>query len=143
MSTYPLSAYHFIVDWGSSSAGFTEVSGLSIENEVIEYREGNSPSSNFIKMPGLQKFSNIILKRGKIKGNNDFFNWINTIKNNTVERRNIVISMLDENHAPIRVWKVKNAWPCKFVSSDLKADGNEAAIETLELTHEGLVIENV
>ena len=40
------------------------------------------------------------------------------------------------------VWKVKNAWPTKVTSTDLKADGNEMAIETIELAHEGLTMQN-
>ena len=143
MGTYPSSAYHFKVDWGGSSVGFTEVSGLTIENEVVEYHDGSMPNSSAIKMPGIRKFTNITLKRGIVKGDNDFFNWMNTIQHNAVERRDVVISLLNENHQPIRVWKVKNAWPCKLESPDLKASGNEVAIETLELAHEGLSIESV
>jgi phage tail-like protein len=143
MGTYPLPAYHFTVEWGGTRTGFTEVSGLSIENEVIEYREGGSPEYSTIKMPGLRKYSNIILKRGIVKNDNDFFNWMNTINSNQVERRDVVISLLNENHEPIRVWKVRNAWPCKIYSPDLKANGNEVAIETIELAHEGLSIESV
>lgn len=141
MGKYPLPVSHFMVDWGGNSIGFTEVSGLSKEIEVIEYREGNSPEYLSSKMPGLVKHPNITLKRGITKGDNDFYNWINSISLNQVERRNIRISLLNEVHEPVRVWLVKNAWPCKISSSDLKADGSEVAIETLELTHEGFTIE--
>ena len=60
-----------------------------------------------------------------------------------VERRDLTVSLLNENHEPVIVWKVKNAWPVKLQSADLKSDANEVAIETLELAHEGLVIEAV
>jgi phage tail-like protein len=143
MGNYPLPAYHFTVEWGGTRTGFTEVIGLSMENEVIEYREGSSPTFSTIKMPGLRKYSNIILKRGIIKNDNDFYTWMNTINGNQVEKRDIVISLLNENHEPIRAWKLKNAWPCKIQSSDLKANANEVAIETMELAHEGLSIQNV
>lgn len=93
-------------------------------------------------MPGLRKFSNITMKRGTFKGDNDFYAWFNTIQLNTVERRDITISLLNENHEPVVVWKVKNAFPVKVTSTDLKADGNEVAIESLELAHEGLTIQN-
>ncbi|MFT3701638.1 MAG: phage tail protein [Agriterribacter sp.] len=141
MGKYPLPVSHFIVDWGGNSIGFTEVTGLSEEFEVIEYREGNSPNFSAIKLPGLRKFSNVVLKRGIIKGDNDFFNWINTVNVNGVERRDITISLLNEAHEPVRVWRIKNAWPCKLSAPDLKADANEVAIETLELAHEGLSVE--
>jgi phage tail-like protein len=142
MANYPLPKFHFQVDWGGTRIGFTDVSGLDITNDVIEYREGSSPEYHKIKMPGQRKFSNISLKRGVFKSDNEFFNWFNTINMNTVERRDITISLLDETLAPVVVWKVKNAWPTKITPTDLKADGNEVAIEQLELAHEGLTIQN-
>jgi phage tail-like protein len=66
----------------------------------------------------------------------------NSISLNTIERRDLVISLLNENHEPVVVWKVKNAFPVKVQSTDLKADGNEVAIETVEIAHEGLTIQN-
>jgi phage tail-like protein len=142
MANYPLPKFHFNVQWGGTNIGFSEVSGLDITNEVIEYRDGSSPEYTTIKMPGLQRFSNLVLKRGIFASDNDFYNWFNTINMNTVERRDIIISLLDEQLNPVVVWKIKNAWPTKITSPDLKADGNDVAIETLELAHEGLTIQN-
>lgn len=142
MAAYPIPKFHFQVEWGGSNLAFTEVSGLDIETEVIEYRDGLSPEYNKIKMPGMRKFSNITLKRGTYKGDNQFYEWLNTTALNTIERRDLTISLLDETHSPVIVWKIKNAFPVKFQSTDLKADGNEVAIETLELAHEGLVVQN-
>lgn len=139
---YPLVKFHFQVEWGGTKIGFTEVSGLDVETEVVEYREGASKEYSKIKMPGMQKFSNITLKRGTFATDNEFFDWWNTVQLNTIERRNITISLLNENHDPIVVWKVKNAWPTKIQSTDLKADGNEVAIESMEIVHEGLTIQN-
>ena len=141
MAEYPIPKFHFQVDWGGSKLGFTEVSGLDVETEVIEYRDGVSPEYSKRKMPGLQKYSNITLKRGTFANDNEYFNWWNTVKLNTIERRDITISLLNENHEPVVVWKVKNAWPTKIQSTDLKAEGNEVAIESMELVHEGLTIE--
>lgn len=142
MASYPLPKFHFQVEWGGANIGFTEVSGLDVETEVIEYRDGASPEYVKTKMPGMQKFSNITLKRGTFPADNEFFDWWNTVALNTIERRDVTISLLNENHEPAVVWKVKNAWPIKVQSTDLKSDGNEVAIETLELAHEGLVIQN-
>jgi len=142
MAEYPLPKFHFLVEWGGSKIGFTEVSGLDITTEVIEYRDGASPEYSKIKMPGQRKFSNITLKRGTFKGDNQFYNWFNTVSLNTIERRDLTISLLNEKHEPVIVWKVKNAWPSKVSPTDLKADGNEVAIESLELAHEGLTIQN-
>lgn len=142
MEKYPLPKFHFSVEWGGTTIGFSEVSGLDVETEVIEYSDGASPEYHSIKMPGRQKFSNITLKRGTFSGDNQFFDWWNTKALNTVERRDLTISLLNESHEPVVVWKVKEAWPIKVQSTDLKADGSEVAIETLELAHEGLVIQN-
>ncbi len=142
MATYPLPKFHFQVQWGGERIGFTEVTGLDIQVEAIEYREGSSPEYAKIKMPGMHKFSNITLKRGAIQGDSDFFKWMNTISLTVAERRDIIISLLNETHAPVMTWKAKNAFPVKVQASDLKSDGNEVAIETLELAHEGLNILN-
>ena len=141
MSEYPLPQYHFKVEWGGRRLGFSEVSGLTIEVEVIEYREGSSPEYASVKMPGIKRYGNITLRRGIVPRDNEFFEWLNTVSLNQVERRDIVISLLNENHEPVMVWKAKNAFPVKIQGPDLKATGNEVAIETLEIAHEGLTIE--
>jgi phage tail-like protein len=142
MAEYPLPKFHFQVEWGGSKIGFTEVSGLDITTEVIEYREGSSPEYSKIKMPGQRKFSNITLKRGTFKSDNEFYKWFNTVSLNTIERRNLTVALLNENHEPVIVWKIKNAWPTKVTPTDLKADGNDVAVESIELAHEGLTIQN-
>jgi phage tail-like protein len=139
---YPLPIFHFTVEWGGKRVGFSEVSGLTQENQAIEYRDGSSPEYSSIKMPGLRKFTNITLKRGIVKSDNDFFKWLSTVKLNTVERRDLVISLLNEEHQPVMVWKVKNAFPVKVEGPQLKATGNEVAIESIEIAHEGLELQN-
>ena len=143
MANYPLPKFHFRVDWdGIANAGFTEVTGLEVTTEKIEYRDGASPEFSKIKMPGMQTFGDLTLKRGSFKGDNEFFNWWNTVAMNTITRRNVTISLLNEAHEPVVVWKVKNAWPLKVTSSDLNAGSNEASIETLVLAHEGVTVEH-
>jgi phage tail-like protein len=139
--SYPLPTFHFVVNWGGVNVGFSEVTGLNIENQVIEYRDGATPEFSVRKMPGLQKFGNITLKRGIMKSDNQYYEWLDTVKMNTIERRDITISLLDENHAPVMTWKVKNAFPSKLEGASLKASGNEVAIESMEVAHEGLVVE--
>ncbi|WP_462219718.1 phage tail protein [Ferruginibacter sp.] len=142
MANYPLPKFHFRVEWGGAKIGFSEVSGLSVETDVVEYRDGSSPEFHKIKMPGMQKFGNITMKRGIFQGDNDYFKWWNTVALNTIERRDVTISLLNENHEPVVVWKIKNAWPSKVQSTDLKSDDNGVAIESIELAHEGLVMQN-
>jgi phage tail-like protein len=139
---FPLPKFHFQVDWNGTVISFSEVSGLDVETEVIEYRSGDSREYHSIKMPGRQKYGNITMKRGTFPTDNQFYDWWNQHALNTHDRRSITISLLDEEHNPVVVWKVKNAWPTKVQSTDLKSDANEAAIETIEIAHEGLEIQN-
>lgn len=121
---------------------FKEVSGLDAEAQIIEYRHGNSPVFSTIKMPGIKKYSNIQLKKGVFVSDNKLFDWFNNIKMNTIQREAVTISLLDEEGNPTMVWKLTNAWPTKVTGVSLKSDGNEVAIEQLDMAHEGLVIEN-
>lgn len=139
---YPLPVFHFSVEWGGTRIGFSEVSGLTQEAQAIEYRDGVSPEYSTIKMPGLRKYSNVTLKRGIVAADNEFFAWLNTIKMNKVERRDIVISLLNEEHIPVMIWKIHNAFPVKVEGPGLKASGNEVAVESIELAHEGLEMQN-
>lgn len=142
-NVWPLPKFYFNVEIGPlADATFQEVSGLEIEAQVIEYRHGNSPEFSTIKMPGIKKFSDVTLKKGVFKGDNKFWDWFNNIKMNIIERQPVTISLLDEEGSPTMVWKLTNAWPTKITGTDLKSDGNEVAVETLVLAHEGLVIEN-
>ena len=141
MGDYPKPSYHFTVEWGGTRVEFVEVSGLNITVDITELRMGTDPDQAPRKMPGLTHYSNIILKRGIVNGDNDFFNWINTIRMSTVERRDIVIKLLDENHQPFMSWKAKNSFPVRVSGPILNAHANCVAIEEIEITHEGLIIE--
>lgn len=138
---YPQPNIHFSVEWGGTRIGFSEVSGLGMTVEVVEYREGSSPEYTPTKMPGRVTYDDIVLKRGVFESDNEFFNWINTIQLHAVERRDVTVSLLDENHEPMRVWKIKNAFPTRLEGPLLVASGNDVAIETLVLAHEGLTIQ--
>ncbi|HXB95467.1 MAG TPA: phage tail protein [Puia sp.] len=141
---YPLPKFHFQVSWGKARMGFTEVSGLDFETEVIEYREGNNVKYNKSKQPGLTKYSNVTLKRGTFLGDFDYYEWWKQTyffqEVNGKYRTNVLIQLMDEQHNPIISWSLANAWPTKIQSTDLKADANEVAIESMELVHEGLTI---
>jgi phage tail-like protein len=141
-SVWPLPKFHFQVKWDDAEVAFQEVSGLDMEAQAIEYRAGNSPVFSTVKMPGLKKFSNITMKKGVFKSDNGLFDWFNEIQMNIIKRKALTISLLDEQQNPTMVWKVQNAFPVKVTGTDLKAEGNEVAVESIEIAHEGLVIEN-
>lgn len=140
---WPLPKFYFMVDWGSTTnIPFQEVSGLEIQSEALEYRHGNSPVFSKINMPGMVKNNNITMKKGVFANDNTFWDWYAKIKMNTIERQNVVIKLLDEGGNPTMTWTLNNAWPTKISSTDLKSEGNEVAIESIEIMHEGLTIAN-
>ncbi|QTN39278.1 phage tail protein [Cryomorphaceae bacterium] len=140
--SYPLPSFHFTVQWGGSKISFAEVSGLSIEVEVIEYRGGAEAVYSPSKMPGMVKYSDITLKRGTFAGDNEFFDWMKTIELNKVQRRDILIQLLNEQHEPVRVWQVKDAFPRRVEFGDLVADRSEWAVESLTIAHEGMTVQD-
>ena len=141
-SVWPLPKFYFEVKWDANVMAFQEVSGLDVEAQIIEYRAGNSKVFSTVKMPGLKKYGNITMKKGVFTKDNKFWAWLDQIKLNTIKRIPVTISLLDENGAPTMVWTLANAWPTKITGTDLKADGNEVAVESIEIAHEGLIIKN-
>jgi phage tail-like protein len=141
-SAWPMAKFYFKVMWDSSEIAFQEVSGLDAETQVIEYRHGNSKVFSTVKMPGIAKNGNITMKKGVFKSDNKYWDWYKQIKLNTIKRIPLTISLLDEAGSPTMTWKVLNAWPTKITATDLKSDGNEPAVETIEIAHEGITIEN-
>ena len=141
-TVWPLPKFHFQVKWDSEVLSFQEVSGLDIEAQPIEYRHGDSPEFSTIKMPGIKKSGNVTMKKGVFKSDNKFWDWFNQIKMNTIKRIPVTISLLDETGAPTMVWTLANAWPTKIQATDMKSDGNEVAVESIEIAHEGIVIAN-
>lgn len=141
-SVWPLPKFHFQVKWDAEVMSFQEVSGLDMEAQLIEYRHGDSKEFSTVKMPGIKKFGNVTMKKGVFKSDNKFWDWFNEIKMNTIKRKPVTISLLDEEGAATMVWTLANAWPTKITGTDLKSDGNEVAIESIEIAHEGLTIAN-
>ena len=137
----PYLNFNFIVDIGiGDELGFSEAEVPSGEIEVIEYREGADRVNTARKLPGLAKYPNVTLKRG-ITGSTDLFEWWKSVRDGQVVRRNVTITLLDEQRQAVYRWLLHNAWPVKIEGPTLNASGNEVAIETLELAHEGLEIE--
>ena len=136
---YPIPRFHFQVDWGGAKISFTEVTGLVMEREKIEYRHSDSKDFNKIAMPGLIKNNNITLKRGKFEGDFDYNKWLEDIANERVDgRRDVVIRLLNEKHTPVAAWAATRCLPVKITAPDLKSDANEIAVESIEIAHEGL-----
>jgi phage tail-like protein len=141
-STVYTPQFRFKVKWDSMVMHFQEVAGLDVEAQPIEYRSGDSPEFSTIKMPGIKKYGNVTMKKGIWPNATSFQEWYNQVKMNTVARKTVTITLIDESGAPTMIWTLTNAWPTKVSGTDLKSDGNEVAIETIEVAHEGLTITN-
>ena len=106
---------------------------------VIEYREGKD-ATTVRKLPGLVTYPNVTLKRG-INGYLELYNWWKSARDGNVQRCDVSIKLLDEQHQEVMRWNLSRAWPVKLEAGPLNARSNEVAIETLELAHEGFEIE--
>lgn len=138
---YPLPRFQYQVDWGGARLNFTEVTGMDKQVEVIEYRHSDSKDFSKIKMPGMHKYSNLTMKRGKFEGDFGFNEFMDEIATERAEaRRDVVIRLMNEKSEPVAVWKASRCFAVKVTAPDLKSDANEVAIETVEVAHEGLSV---
>lgn len=140
-NTWPLPRFYFDVSWDGVSARFQEVSGLDMNASPIEYRAGNSKLFSTVKMPGLAKSLNITLKKGIFDGD-DMYKWFDEIQMNTITRKTVIISLIDEAGSPSMIWELENAFPTKVAGTDLKSDRNETSVDLIELVCEGLTTRN-
>lgn len=156
MSIYiPPTGFHFRVEFiGVDGAGndieqrFQEVSGLSLEIETEELREGGE--NRFVyKLPKRAKYPNLVLKRGMLR-NTALLDWLNSAMNTffivavyDFKPADLVISLLDENSEPVAVWNIVQAYPLKWSTSDLRATDNSVMIETIELAYQYFERQNV
>ena len=142
----PYGNFNFLVDLGDGNtegaqAGFTEVSGLSMAIDVIEYRLGNGAETGAMKLPGRASYGEVTLKRGII-GSLNLYKWIDEVRNGGTARRTVTISLMTEDRSAIvTTWKLLRAWPARFAAGPLIAASRELAIEELVLAHERLELE--
>ncbi len=133
----PYASFNFTVEIdGVTTAGFSEVSGLDTETDIINYRTGDHENT-MVKLPGLKKFPNIVCKRGYTK-DTALWDWRKKVMDGKTERKSGAIVLHDESNQAVLRWSFKEAWPSKLSGPSLNAKNNEVAIETLEIAHEGL-----
>ena len=142
--TDPYGQFTFLVEIdGVGTFGFSEVSGLTTDTNVTEYREGDEESggqSTTRKIPGLIKYNNIVLKRGFTK-DLSAYNWRLLVIEGKTSRASGSIILLDETRNPVMRWNFRQGWPTKWEGPALNDKTNEIAIESLEIAHEGLTLE--
>jgi phage tail-like protein len=145
---YPPTGFHFKVEFiGVPGMGsdkeqrFLEVGGLSFEIETEELREGGE--NRFVyKLPKRMKFPNLTLKRGLLKGT-ALLEWFKsamrtyfTVVIYDFKPADIIITLMDERDEALAIWKVVQAYPLKWTTSDFKASDNSIVVETLELAYQ-------
>jgi phage tail-like protein len=137
----PYRSFNFQLEIDGVPLGaFSEASGLTAEGDAVDYREGVDVQQNVRKLPGLRKYSNITLKRGYTQ-DKSLWRWYGNIVNGQPDRRDVTIVLLNESRQPVLRWHAESAWINKIEGPSLKAAGNEIAMESVELVHEGLTIE--
>lgn len=143
----PYTQFNFLVDLGTGitdgpEAGFQEVSGIGMEVEVIEYRNGNAKENHVSKLNGLSKYPNVTLKRGLI-GSLNLYQWIDQIRNGDPGGlRTVVIQLQNEDRTQVVLaWKLLRARIVKHVSGPLNGKGTDVAMEELVLAYERLELE--
>jgi phage tail-like protein len=137
----PYRAYNFQLEIDGIALGaFSEASGLTAEGDAVDYREGTDRQNSVRKLVGLRKYSNITLKRGYTQ-DQSLWRWYGNIVAGEPDRRNVTIVLRNEAHQPVLRWHAENAWVNKIEGPSLKAGGNDVALESVELVHEGLTLE--
>jgi phage tail-like protein len=137
MRNDPLRNFRFRLEIGGiAEAHFSECTGFDITTDVIDYREGDE-ATNVRKLPGLNKYGNITLKRG-ITDSIDLYNWYQDVVDGNTVRQAVTVAVLDESGGEKARFEIREAWPMKYDPMDLNAKGNDVSIETLELANEGV-----
>lgn len=135
----PYAQYNFILEIeGTTVAGFAEVGGISMEQDIIEYREG-SDTATVRKLPGLRKHGNISLKRGYTQ-NRELWNWRKTTIDGLTERKSGAVILRNEAGEPALRWEFREGWVSKYEGPALKATANEAAMESIEIAVEDVAL---
>ena len=143
----PYVQFNFLVNLGDGNtdgaeAGFQECSNIGMEVTVAEYRRGNDKENSVRKITGLNKATDVTLKRGVI-GSLNLYNWLNDIRNgNQNAERTVIIQLQNEDHTDVvQTWKLLRARIIKHVSGPLNARGTDVAMEELTLAYERLEVE--
>jgi phage tail-like protein len=146
-SAYPLPVYNYKVEIGPDSVAFSEVSGLAVAYDTFTFKESpvesGAPGPRVMTMPAQAQAVTLTLKKGVVRGASvaALYDWIGSKQLNLIEKKDIFIRLCDENGEPVITWKVTNAFPTKLEAPGFDATSNDAAVESMELTADGLSVE--
>ena len=146
-SSYPLPSYNYFVEINGEAIAFSQVSGLSMKVETTTYKqspvEGGKPGPVVMRMPAQSSDVTITLQKGIVKGKSvpALYNWINSTQINQVEKKDVIIRLMDETGSAILSWIIKDAFPTGLDAPTFDANSNDAAIESLQLMADRVIME--
>lgn len=135
----PYLAFRFSVEIDQQIvAGFSEVTGLTLETEVETFREGGVNQYEQ-QLAGPVKYpAKLILKHG-LTDVEALWSWYREIATGRIRRKDIAILLLDSAGEEKRRWIFQGACPVKWAGPEFRGGAAEIAFETVELTHNGLL----
>lgn len=144
----PYAQFNFLVDLRGDGdtagvdAGFQECSNLGMEVPVAEYRSGNAKENSVMKVTGLNKATDVTLKRG-VMGSSTLYDWLHQIRNGDANAlRTVRIHLMSEDHNDtVATWSLLRARIIKYVSGPFNAKGTDVAMEELTLAYERMEAE--
>ena len=146
-TAYPLPVYNYRVEIGADAVAFSEVSGLTVTYETTTYKESpvesGSPGPRVMHMPAQIPAATVTLKKGFVRGASvaALYSWISSTQLNQTEKKDIFVRLCDESGTPVVSWKVLNAFPTKLEAPTFDANSNDVAVESMELTADGVTME--
>lgn len=134
----PASHFSYKIEWNGANLLFSEISSIKRKDRLFGTRHSGSKNFSKIKMPGMRKYTNIVLKRGTFKSDSGFQEWLEEVSNPDRKKSKLILQLVNEKNEILKTWFAKNSFPVKVQAPDLKAGANEVNIESIEITHDGL-----
>jgi len=140
---YPITAFRYSAKIGEDEIAFSEISGLNIGYESTEYKEATATGVRTIQVVGQRDVPTVTMKRGIFEKSLGLYDWLNSMHTDAFEKKDIVISMLNNNNNAVMTWTILNAFPTKFEGPSLDAKSNDVSFQSLEVKGDSLVIADV
>lgn len=142
-SDYPITAFRYTAKIGDDDVAFSEISGLNIGYETTEYKEATKDGIRTLQVVGQRDVPTVTMKRGIFEKSLQLYDWLNSMHTDDFERKDIVISMLNNNNEAVITWTITNAFPVKFEGPSLDATSNDVSFQSLEVKGDALIIADV
>lgn len=132
-ANYPISAFRYKATIGGDDIAFSEIAGLNVGYESTEYKEATPEGIRLILVVGQRDYPTVTLKRGLFEKSLALYDWLNSLHTDDFTKKDVVISMLNNNNEAVMTWTIINAFPTKFEGPSLDAKSNEVTFQSLEI----------